>query len=256
MNISIFTLFPEMVEPFFESSIMKRAVEKGLVTWETVNWREWAEGRHKSCDDVPFGGGAGMVLKCQPLDDALREKHAEKYRVVYATPSGKKMTQAYAGDLAKSENLLFICGHYEGLDQRIIDTWVDDEICIGDYVMSSGEVATLAIVDAVYRLVPGVITGESLEEESFRGGLLEYPQYTRPETYCSKDVPDVLLSGHHANIVAWHVMQRLEKTRKNRPELLETADLDVDARVRLNSLFVHTVEGNRNGRRQERRSEG
>lgn len=255
MNITVLTLFPEMVEPFFTNSIMKRAVEKGLVSYRVLNFRDWAEGRHKSCDDVPFGGGAGMVLKCGPLDKALEAIDAHRARVVYATPSGKRFTQAYAEDLAKEQDLVFICGHYEGLDQRIIDTWVDDEISVGDYVMSSGEVASLVIIDALYRLVEGVITDASLDEESFRGGLLEYPQYTRPETYCSKTVPEVLLSGHHAHIIEWHVMQRLEKTARNRPDLLETADLDVDARCRLNQLFVHTVEDDGNGRRSER-SEG
>lgn len=255
MNITILTLFPEMVEPFFTNSIMKRAVDKGIITYKIINWRNWATDRHQSCDDVPFGGGAGMVLKCGPLDHCLQEIGAKQSRVVYATPSGKRFTQDYAQDLSKEQDITFICGHYEGLDQRIIDTWVDDEICIGDYVMSSGEVASLVIIDALYRLVDGVITGDSLEEESFRGGLLEYPQYTRPETYCGKQVPSVLLSGHHAHIVEWHVMQRLEKTAKNRPELLETADLDVEARIRLNQRFVHTVEGNGNGR-SEGREEG
>ncbi len=259
MNITILTLFPEMVEPFFTNSIMKRAVSKGLITYRIINFREYAKGRHKSCDDVPFGGGAGMVLSCDPLESALTDISAHASRVVFATPSGKRFTQSYAEQLSKEKDLVFICGHYEGIDQRVIDSWVDDEISVGDYVMSSGEVASLVIIDALYRLVEGVITTTSLEEESFRGGLLEYPQYTRPETYCSKKVPEVLLSGHHANIVQWHVMQRLAKTMRNRPDLLETAELDVSARCRLNQLFVHTVEDDRNGRRSEGsegRSEG
>lgn len=255
MNITVLTLFPEMVEPFFTSSIMKRAVESGFITYRIVNFRDWAEGRHKSCDDVPFGGGAGMVVKCGPLDRALESMGAGGKRVVYASPSGKKFTQVYAEELSREKDLLFICGHYEGIDQRIIDTWVDDEICIGDYVISSGEVATLVLIDAIYRLVDGVIAKESLREESFSGGLLEYPQYTRPETYCAKEVPAVLLSGHHANICQWRVMQRLEKTKKNRPELLETAALDADSRSTLNDLFGYSAKGTNENGRNEGRSE-
>jgi len=243
MNITILTLFPQMVEPFFQNSIMKRAVDNGLIRYTVCDFREQALDKHKSCDDVPFGGGAGMVIKCGPLDRALEMAGAASKRVVYASPSGKKFTEAYAKELSKEQDLVFICGHYEGVDQRIIDTWVDDEICIGDYVISSGEVATLVLIDAIYRLVEGVITEESLEEESFSGGLLEYPQYTRPETYCAKEVPAVLLSGHHANICQWRVMQRLEKTKKNRPELLETAALDADSRATLNGLFGYSAKG-------------
>lgn len=255
MTITILTLFPDMVASFFTNSIMKRAVEKGIISYRIINWRDFATDKHKSCDDVPFGGGAGMVIKCGPLDAALASVDAGHKRVVFATPSGRRFTQAYAQDLSKESELVFVCGHYEGIDQRIIDTWVDDEISIGDYVMSSGEVASLVIIDALYRLVDGVIAAPSLDEESFRGGLLEYPQYTRPETYCAKKVPDVLLSGHHAHIVEWQMMQRLARTEKMRPDLLEKADLEVGARCRLNQLFVHTVEGNGNGR-SERRSEG
>ena len=249
MKITVLTLFPEMVEPFFTNSIMKRAVESGKVSYRIINFRDFAVDRHKSCDDVPFGGGAGMVLKCGPLDKALTSIDAHKARVVYASPSGKRFTQACALDFSREQELVFICGHYEGLDQRIIDTWVDDEICIGDYVISSGEIATLVIIDAVYRLLDGVIAATSLEEESFCGGLLEYPQYTRPETYCSNRVPDVLLSGHHANICQWRMRKRLEKTLSNRPELLETASLDVNSRKILNELIEHSAKGTEdNGR--------
>jgi tRNA (guanine37-N1)-methyltransferase len=242
MNITVLTLFPEMVEPFFTNSIMKRAVEQGIITYTIVNFREFAEGKHKSCDDVPFGGTAGMLLKCGPIDKALEAIGTEGKRVVFATPSGKRFDQKYALDLSKEKDLIFICGHYEGLDQRVIDRWVDDEVSVGDYVISSGEVATLVIIDALYRLVDGVIAADSLDEESFHGGLLEYPQYTRPETYCSNVVPAVLLSGHHAHICEWHVMQRLERTLERRPELLETADLDGASRIMLNKLLVHDCE--------------
>ena len=229
MNIDILTLFPEMVSGFFTNSIMARAVKAGLVSYNIVDWRQYAEDRHHKCDDSPFGGGAGMVIKPEPLFKALNRLDAMNKRVVYASPSGKRLTQDYARQLSREPELVFICGHYEGIDQRIIDRYVDDEICIGDYVISSGEVATLVIIDAVYRLIDGVITDSSLDEESFTGPLLEYPQYTRPETYCGMSVPDILLSGHHANIEKWRLRKRLEKTLSNRPDLLENASLDDEA---------------------------
>lgn len=226
MKIDVLTLFPEMVSGFFTNSIMARAVKAGLVSYDIVDWRQYAEDRHHKCDDSPFGGGAGMVIKPEPLFKALDRIDAMNKRVVYASPSGKRLTQDYARELSLEPELVFICGHYEGIDQRIIDRYVDDEICIGDYVISSGEVATLVIIDAVYRLIDGVITDSSLDEESFTGPLLEYPQYTRPETYCGMNVPDILLSGHHANIEKWRLRKRLEKTLSNRPDLLEKASLD------------------------------
>ena len=229
MNIDILTLFPEMVSGFFTNSIMARAVKAGLVSYNIVDWRQYAEDKHHKCDDSPFGGGAGMVIKPEPLFKALDRIDAMEKRVIYASPSGRRLTQDYARQLSREPNLVFICGHYEGIDQRIIDRYVDDEICIGDYVISSGEVATLVIIDAVYRLIDGVITDSSLDEESFTGPLLEYPQYTRPETYCGMSVPDILLSGHHANIEKWRLRKRLEKTLSNRPELLENASLDEEA---------------------------
>ena len=229
MNIDILTLFPEMVSGFFTNSIMARAVKANLVSYNIIDWRQYAEDRHHKCDDSPFGGGAGMVIKPEPLFKALDRIDAMEKRVIYASPSGKRLTQDYARQLSREPNLVFICGHYEGIDQRIIDRYVDDEICIGDYVISSGEVATLVIIDAVYRLIDNVITDSSLEEESFTGPLLEYPQYTRPETYCGMSVPDILLSGHHANIEKWRLQKRLEKTLSNRPELLENASLDEEA---------------------------
>ncbi|MEA4859118.1 MAG: tRNA (guanosine(37)-N1)-methyltransferase TrmD [Sphaerochaeta sp.] len=243
MKMQIVTLFPEMVEGFFKNSIMKRAVEKNVVEYEIIDFRRYATDKHQSCDDVPYGGGAGMVIKCDPLAKALEALKASGKRVVYASPSGRRFTQQYAENLSKEQELVFICGHYEGIDQRLIDLYVDDEISIGDYVISSGEVSTLVIIDAVYRLLDGVISSESLQEESFHGNLLEYPQYTRPETYCSKDVPDVLLSGHHAKIGQWRLQKRLEKTLSHRPDLLETASLDANSRKILNTLKEHSAKG-------------
>jgi len=226
MKITILTLFPQIMEGFFKSSIMSRAVKNEIIEYKFVNFRDFAFDRHKTCDDSPYGGGAGMIIKPEPLGLALDSVDAKKKRVIYPSPSGKKFTQSYANELSKERELVFICGHYEGIDQRIIDTYVDDEICIGDYVISSGEVATLVVIDSIYRLIDGVITDESLVEESFTGPYkcLEYPQYTRPEIYEGMNVPDVLMSGHHLNIAKWRKMKRLEKTLVNRPELLEEID--------------------------------
>lgn len=213
-----------MLRGFFESSIMARAVQRSIIDYSLVQIRDFAEGKHKKCDDEVFGGGAGMLMLAGPLERAILSVKRESSRVVYVTPGGRLLNQAYARDLSREEHLVVICGHYEGIDQRIIDRHVDDEISIGDYVLSSGETAALVLVDAVFRLIPGVITGESLSEESFEDGLLEYPQYTRPAKYDSMSVPQVLVSGHHAKIQAWKYKKRLEKTLLYRPELLGQLD--------------------------------
>ena len=181
MKFHVLTLFPEIPRAFFESSIMAKAVERGIIAYDLVNIRDFAYDKHKTCDDSPYGGGAGMLMLPEPLGRALDSVKAKKKRVIYVTPSGKPFTQKMAQELSQEDELVFICGRYEGIDQRIIDSWVDDEISIGDYVLSSGEIAATVIIDAVYRLVEGVISKESLQEESYSGGLLEYPQYTRPE---------------------------------------------------------------------------
>lgn len=230
MRITVLTLFPGMVEPFFSSSIMKRAVEKGIIEYSIVDIRDFAEGVHRKADDIPYGGGAGMVMMAAPVAAAIKAAGAEGRRIVFPTPSGRVLTQRYAEELSREDELCFICGHYEGLDQRIIDEYVTDEISIGDYVLSSGESAAVVIIDALYRLVDGVIAEESLEDESFSSGLLEYPQYTRPERYCMKSVPSVLLSGHHRHITEWRCMKRLEKTMLNRPDLLSDASLSIEER--------------------------
>lgn len=224
MTITVLSLFPEIVEAFFSTSLMKKALDRGLVSFRSVQIRDYAQNKHKTCDDVPYGGGAGMVLKAEPLAAALDAVHAADKHVIYPSPSGRSFTQAKAWDLSRKTDLVFVCGRYEGIDQRIIDEYVDEELSLGDYVLSSGEVATLVMVDAIYRLVPGVISGESLSEESFSGdGLLEYPHYTRPEVWRERPVPPVLLSGHHAQIEAWRHEKRIEKTRLNRPDLLARA---------------------------------
>ena len=243
MHITILTLFPEMVVPFFTSSIMKRAVEKGIITYDVIDFRDFAEGVHRKADDIPYGGGAGMVIMPEPLSRALDSVGAQGKRVVFPTPSGRLLTESYAEELAREEELVFICGHYEGIDQRVIDSYVTDEISIGDYVLSSGETASIVVIDALYRLIEGVISSESLDEESFTSPLLEYPQYTRPERYCNKSVPEVLLSGHHRHIAQWRLDRRLEKTMHSRPDLLSDASLSIDERKRL--LFILDKEDRR-----------
>jgi tRNA (guanine-N(1)-)-methyltransferase len=223
MRFNVLTLFPEIPKAFFESSIMAKAVERELIGYNLVNIRDFAFDKHKTCDDLTYGGGAGMLLLPEPLGLALDSVEAQQKRVIYVSPSGTLFNQRYAEELSAEKELIFICGRYEGIDQRIIDEYVDDEISVGDYVMSSGEVAALVIIDAVYRLIEGVISGESLAEESFSDNLLEYPQYTRPRSFKGREVPDVLLSGHHLNIKKWRLKKRLEKTLKNRPDLIERA---------------------------------
>ena len=216
------TLFPEIVRVYFESSIMARAVQKGIIAYDLVNIRDFALDKHRTCDDSPYGGGAGQLMLPEVLGSALESVKAYKKekRVIYVTPSGKPFTQKVAAELSKEEELVIICGRYEGIDQRIIDRYVDDEICIGDYVMSSGEVAAEVVIDTVYRLVDGVISSESLAEESFSDSLLEYPQYTRPPVYKGMEVPEVLISGNHENIRKWRLKKRIQKTFLNRPDLI------------------------------------
>lgn len=222
MKFTVLTLFPEIVRVYFESSIMARAVQKGIIAYDLVNIRDFALDKHRTCDDSPYGGGAGQLMLPEVLGSALESVKAYKKerRVIYVTPSGKPFTQKVAAELSKEEELVIICGRYEGIDQRIIDRYVDDEICIGDYVMSSGEVAAEVVIDTVYRLVDGVISSESLAEESFSDSLLEYPQYTRPPVYKGMEVPEVLISGNHENIRKWRLKKRIQKTFLNRPDLI------------------------------------
>ena len=238
MKFTVLSLFPEILEGFFNSSIMSRAVKNNLVEYNFVNIRDFAFDKHRTCDDAPYGGGAGMVMKAEPLAAALDSVDAGKIRTVYMSPSGKKLDQKLSHELSCEKEIVIICGRYEGIDQRIIDLYVDDEISIGDYVISSGEVASLVLIDSVYRLCEGVITKESLEEESFQNSLLEYPHYTRPEVFQGRVVPDILLSGHHANIEKWRLKKQLEKTKANRPDLLKSGQLSVEAEKMLNEMVV------------------
>jgi tRNA (guanine37-N1)-methyltransferase len=236
MKITILTLFPQIIEGYFTSSIMAKAVDKGLIEYRIIDFRDFAADKHRTADDYPYGGGAGMVLKCEPLAGALDSVGARDKRVVFPTPSGRVFTQETARNLSQEDELVFICGRYEGVDQRIIDEYVDDELTVGDYVLSSGEIASLVIIDGVYRLLDGVINSESLIEESHEDGVLEYPHYTRPEEFRGRRVPPVLLSGHHEHIRLWRRRQGLEKTLVNRPDLLENREMTQEDKILLSEI--------------------
>lgn len=222
MHFTVLTLFPEMFDSFKKASMIGRAIIENRMQIETVNFREFAENKHKQVDDSPFGGGAGMVIQAQPLTTCIEQLELkEGTRVIYMTPKGKVFDQAMAIDLAHSEHLVFVCGHYEGIDQRFIDAHVTDEISIGDYVLTGGELPTMVVIDAVARMLDGVLGKQvSYEEESHYNSLLEYPHYTRPAEYNGETVPEVLLSGNHAKIADWRWEESLRITGERRPDLL------------------------------------
>lgn len=220
MKFDVLTLFPEMFEPL-KQSIIKRATEKQVINIDLTNIRDFSENKHNKVDDTPYGGGAGMLMKPDVVDRAYESVKTEKSKVIYLSPQGKVLNQSIVKRLAKEEHLILLCGHYEGIDQRVIDKIVDEEISIGDYVLTGGEIPAMVLIDSVSRYVNGVISDESTEEESFSNGLLEYPQYTRPEVFNNMKVPEVLISGHHENIRKWRREKSLEITFKKRPEMLE-----------------------------------
>ena len=227
----VITLFPEMFKAVTGCGVTGRAVRNGLVSLQCWSPRDYAHDKYATVDGRTFGGGPGMLMMVEPLREAIAEARKAaggRAKVLYMSPQGRKLDQEGVIELSREQRLILVCGRYEGIDQRIIDSYVDDEICIGDYVISSGEIASLVIVDAVYRLYDGVISRESLEEESFSNGLLEYPQYTRPEVFRGMKVPEVLLSGHHKNIRDWRLMKSLEKTKMNRPDLLGPEHIGVN----------------------------
>ncbi len=223
------TLFPEMVLQGLDTSIIGRAKNKGLISIEAINIRDFSENKHSKVDDYPYGGGAGMVMQPQPVYDCyqyIEKKIGKKSRVIYMTPQGKVFNQKIAEELAAEENLIFLCGHYEGIDERALDLVVTDCLSVGDYVLTGGELPAMVMIDCISRLVPGVLKNEvSAEFETFHDNLLEYPQYTRPEEYMGLKVPDILLSGHHANVEKWRREKSLERTLMYRPDLLENANL-------------------------------
>lgn len=230
MNYHVLTLFPEMIEHGMNTSIIGRAIEQGLLSLEAVNIRDYSTNKHHKVDDYPYGGGAGMVMQAQPIYDAycaLEKKMEKKPRVIYLTPQGRTFSQKIAQDLAKEQNLVFLCGHYEGIDERVLEEIVTDYVSIGDYVLTGGELPAMVMMDTISRLIPGVLNNEdSAEYESFQNSLLEHPQYSRPEVWKDKRVPEVLLSGHHEKIAQWRHEQSLERTFLRRPDLLEKAPLD------------------------------
>lgn len=229
MNYHILTLFPEMVLQGLNTSIIGRAAERGLLSIEAMNIRDYSTDKHKHVDDYPYGGGAGMVMQPGPVCEAyeaLCEKLKKRPRVIYTTPQGKVFNQTIAQELAQEEDLVFLCGHYEGIDERALELIATDYLSVGDYVLTGGELPAMVMIDCISRLVPGVLSNEvSAEIESFHDNLLEYPQYTRPEVYRDKKVPQVLLSGHHKNIEQWRRKESIKRTKKWRPDLLEHANL-------------------------------
>ena len=224
MKFDVLTLFPEMFEPL-KQSIIKRAAEKNLIEINMIDIRDFSEDKHNKVDDTPYGGGAGMLMKPDVVDRAYNSVKDEAAKVIYLSPQGKQLNQDIVNRLSKENHLILLCGHYEGIDQRVIDKVVDEEISIGDYLLTGGELPAMVLIDSVSRYVPGVLTEESTDEESFSEGLLEYPQYTRPEIFDGVRVPEVLLSGHHENIKKWRRLESLRITYKNRPELLENVVL-------------------------------
>ncbi len=220
MRIDILTLFPEMFAPLKES-IIKRAVESGKIEINIINIRDFALPPHYKCDDEPFGGGAGMVMMCDPLFKCIESVLTDKSKIFYMSPRGKTFSQGLARELSSYEHLILLCGHYEGIDQRVIDYFNIEELSIGDYVLTGGELPAMVVADSVIRLLPGVIRAESTQEESFSDNLLEYNQYTRPAVYRDMAVPEVLLNGHHKKIKDFQHEQAIEITKKNRPDLLK-----------------------------------
>ena len=229
MHFYIMTLFPDMVMNGLNTSITGRAIEKGLLSIDAVNIRDYAYNKHNSVDDYPYGGGAGMLMQAEPVYqtyEAICQKSGKRPLVVYLSPQGRTFCQTMAEEYAREEELVLLCGHYEGIDERVLEEIVTDYVSIGDYVLTGGELPAMIMVDAISRLVPGVLHNDvSAEFESFQDNLLEYPQYSRPEIWHEKQVPQVLLSGHHANIEAWRREQSIIRTAKNRPDLLEKANL-------------------------------
>lgn len=225
MDFHVMTLFPDMITQGLSDSVIGRAVRKGIISLDAVNIRDYSTDKHKHVDDYPYGGGAGMVMQPGPVYDCYQDitkGMAKKPRVIYMTPQGRVFSQAIAEELSKEESLIFLCGHYEGIDERVLDEIVTDHLSIGDYVLTGGELPAMVMIDAIARLVPGVLNNsESAAYDSFQDGLLEYPQYTRPEVYHGVNVPEVLMSGHHANIEKWRREQSLKRTWERRPELFE-----------------------------------
>ena len=241
MKFNVLTLFPEMFSALDES-IIGRGKEKGLIDINLINIRDFSKNKHKKVDDTPYGGGAGMVMEPTVVYDAYCSVKEPNAKVIYMSPQGKTLNQQMVQDLAKEENIILLCGHYEGIDQRVIDEIVDEEISIGDYVLTGGELPAMVLIDSVSRYVEGILKEDSIQEESFTNGLLEYPQYTRPEIFLGKRVPEVLLSGHHENIKEWRKNQSIINTYLKRPDLLREIELS-DKEQKMLSEYKNLKEG-------------
>ena len=241
MKFDVLTLFPEMFEPL-KHSIIERASKQNLININLINIRDFSKDKHKKVDDTPYGGGAGMVMEPTVVYDAYCSVKEPNVKVIYMSPQGKTLNQQMVQDLAKEENIILLCGHYEGIDQRVIDEIVDEEISIGDYVLTGGELPAMVLIDSVSRYVEGVLKEDSVQEESFTDGLLEYPQYTRPEVFLGKRVPEVLLSGHHENIKKWRRNQSIINTYLKRPDLLKEIKLS-DKEQKMLSEYKNLKEG-------------
>ena len=235
MKFDVLTLFPEMFEPI-KQSIIGKAEEKKLIDINLINIRDFSKNKHKKVDDTPYGGGAGMVMQADVVYDAYNSIKDENDKVIYLTPQGKVLNQKKVEELSKQEHLILLCGHYEGIDQRVIDKIVDEEISIGDYVLTGGELPAMVLIDSVSRYVDGVLSKGSTSEESFSQGILEYPQYTRPETFEGVKVPEILLSGHHENINKWRRCEALKNTYLKRPDLLKNVELSEEDKAYLDVI--------------------
>lgn len=241
MKFDILTLFPEMFEPL-SKSIIGKAIEKKIIDINVVDIRDFSKDKHKKVDDTPYGGGAGMVIRPDVVYDAYKSVKAENAKVIYMSPQGTVLNQEKVENLSKEKHIILLCGHYEGIDQRVLDEIVDEEVSIGDYVLTGGEIPAMVLIDTVARYVDGVISNESTSEESFSNGLLEYPQYTRPETFKDKQVPKVLLTGHHEKIRKWRRQESIKNTYFKRPKLLENVDLTKDDKMYLENLKRNSDE--------------
>ena len=242
MRYHVLTLFPEMIEQGMGTSITGRAMDQELISLHTVNIRDYANNKHMKVDDYPYGGGAGMVMQAEPVYQAYQsivsKSENKKPRVIYLTPQGKVFNQEIADELSKEEELIFLCGHYEGIDERVLESIVTDHISIGDYVLTGGELPAMVMMDSISRLVPGVLNNDvSAETESFQDNLLEYPQYSRPDVWRDKKVPDVLLSGHHKNIETWRREQSIIRTKERRPDLFEKVELTKKEQIWFDKLL-------------------
>lgn len=235
MKFDVLTLFSEMFEPL-KQSIIGRATQKNLININIVNIRDFSKNKHKKVDDTPYGGGAGMVIKPDVVYDCYNSVKTKNCKVIYLTPQGKVLNQKKVVELSKQEHLILLCGHYEGIDQRVLDEIVDEEISIGDYVLTGGELPAMTIIDSVSRYIEGVLKKESIEEESFSNGLLEYPQYTKPEIFNNTKVPEVLLSGHHENISKWRKKESLKNTYLKRPDLLKKYSMNEEEEIYLKQI--------------------